>query len=317
MKWLEDETINFIEIYRKYDLLWDPQHRDYFHKLKKNDAWEEIAEKINKPVDECRKKMEYLLAAMRREKMKMGRVARASIRKGVNEVYRSSWFAFQSMMFLWDKNKPKAQQVSLPNTSGNQENPEREQNDPMEPSDSMEFVAGQKRTRQLTKIKSEQNAFRAKKRHLASTSTSSQKKKLDASPDESVDKALDMSTSTASHSATLDDCYHFGNLVASKLRLYNDDVRCAIERDILNIFIGANSGYYNSEVNILPIHVYENPPTSHGSSLFSSSPQPPSPLQRQTQLHQSTQQYLSPNDYGEESEDLKQEPLEFPSTSDN
>lgn len=27
---------------------------------------------------------------------------------GTDEVYKSSWFAFESMKFLWDKNKPRS-----------------------------------------------------------------------------------------------------------------------------------------------------------------------------------------------------------------
>lgn len=71
MEWNKEEVINFIEIYRKYELLWDPKHRDHYNKILKQDAWEEIAKEVNRSVDECKKKMEYLLAALRREKMKM------------------------------------------------------------------------------------------------------------------------------------------------------------------------------------------------------------------------------------------------------
>ncbi|KAJ8873537.1 hypothetical protein PR048_024355 [Dryococelus australis] len=44
--------------------------------------------------------MEYVLAARRREKMKLNK------NKDADDVYTSSWFAFDSMKFLWDKSKP-------------------------------------------------------------------------------------------------------------------------------------------------------------------------------------------------------------------
>jgi hypothetical protein len=43
----------------------------YFTKTKKHDAWEELGEEMNRPVDECKKKMENLLSSLLREKIKM------------------------------------------------------------------------------------------------------------------------------------------------------------------------------------------------------------------------------------------------------
>lgn len=46
--------------------------------------------------------------------------------------------------------------------------------------------------------------------------------------------------------STADDCYYFGNMVTSKLRLFDESVRCAIQSEILNIFRRAHAGYYNN-----------------------------------------------------------------------
>lgn len=42
-----------------------------------------------------------------------------------------------------------------------------------------------------------------------------------------------------------DDCQHFGNLVAAKLRKFNEDVRTNLESDIMGLFVKANKGFYN------------------------------------------------------------------------
>jgi hypothetical protein len=43
----------------------------HFKKIKKQDAWQELGKEMNRPIDECTKKMENLLSSLRREKMKM------------------------------------------------------------------------------------------------------------------------------------------------------------------------------------------------------------------------------------------------------
>lgn len=42
-----------------------------------------------------------------------------------------------------------------------------------------------------------------------------------------------------------DECQHFGNLVAAKLRKFNEDVRTSLESDIMELFVKANRGFYN------------------------------------------------------------------------
>jgi hypothetical protein len=43
----------------------------HFNKIKAQDAWEELGKEMNRPVGECKKKMENLLSSIGREKMKM------------------------------------------------------------------------------------------------------------------------------------------------------------------------------------------------------------------------------------------------------
>jgi len=53
----------------KNQLLWHA--KQYYNKIKRNDALEQIAKEIGCTADECRKKMNSLLSAMRRKKPKI------------------------------------------------------------------------------------------------------------------------------------------------------------------------------------------------------------------------------------------------------
>lgn len=72
-----------------------------------------------------------------------------------------------------------------------------------------------------------------------------------------------------------DDCQHFGNLVASKLRKFNEDIRSNLESDIMELVVKANIGFYNILCNYpqeqTPIHQTSQsvPVTSHLSSQCS------------------------------------------------
>jgi len=71
MEWTQENVIEFIELYKRRDVIWDPKHPMHFNKIRKKDAWEALGKETNRPVDECKKKMENLLSSLRREKMKM------------------------------------------------------------------------------------------------------------------------------------------------------------------------------------------------------------------------------------------------------
>ncbi|KAK1137120.1 hypothetical protein K0M31_001646 [Melipona bicolor] len=81
MEFSKKDTLKFIELYCKKSLLWDLKNPNHYNKIRKEDAWQEIAQEMKRSVHQCKKKMEYLLAALRREKMKM----RKSIHAGKGE----------------------------------------------------------------------------------------------------------------------------------------------------------------------------------------------------------------------------------------
>nr|CAH7750463.1 unnamed protein product [Callosobruchus chinensis] len=101
MQWDHDKTLYFIERYKAYNVLWDPAHGHHYNKIKREDAWSEIAEEIDSTVDICKKKMTSLLASLRRERQKIKK-SREKGRLG-EETYHSSWFAYKSMLFLLER----------------------------------------------------------------------------------------------------------------------------------------------------------------------------------------------------------------------
>jgi hypothetical protein len=68
VKWTQESVIELIELYERKEIIWDTKH---FNKIRKQDAWEELGKEMNRPVDECKKKMENFLSSLRWEKMNM------------------------------------------------------------------------------------------------------------------------------------------------------------------------------------------------------------------------------------------------------
>lgn len=73
MEWTKEKTFEFIEEYRKRELLWNPKHPQYFNKILKNDAWKELGEAINMSPEDCKSKINNLQASLRREKQKIAK----------------------------------------------------------------------------------------------------------------------------------------------------------------------------------------------------------------------------------------------------
>ena len=71
MEWTQESVVELIELYKRKEIIWDPKHPIHFNKIRKQDAWEELGKVMNKPIDECKKKMGNLLSSLRWKKMKM------------------------------------------------------------------------------------------------------------------------------------------------------------------------------------------------------------------------------------------------------
>ena len=73
-------------------------------------------------------------------------------------------------------------------------------------------------------------------------------------------KAFELLTA-CSNQTMKDECQHFGNMIAAKLRNYNDTVRWVIQNEIMSVFLNANRGFYERyhHTHLQPI----NPPQAH------------------------------------------------------
>ncbi|KAK4887321.1 hypothetical protein RN001_003592 [Aquatica leii] len=110
MEWTEDTIQLLISLYRQNECLWNPKHSLYYNKLRKYDAWVQIAAELSSTVEECKKKVTNLLSSYRRERAKVKK-------KWSDEVYESNWFAYKSMEFLFDKNCPRKTLSTAQNNS--------------------------------------------------------------------------------------------------------------------------------------------------------------------------------------------------------
>jgi len=59
--------------------------------------------------------------------------------------------------------------------------------------------------------------------------------------DQRLEKAFALLTACSNQTMN-DECQHFGNMIAAKLRNYNDTIRCVIQNEIMNVFLNANRG---------------------------------------------------------------------------
>ena len=78
--------------------------------------------------------------------------------------------------------------------------------------------------------------------------------------DQRLEKAFELLTA-CSNPTMNDECQHFGNMIAAKLRNYNDTIRCVIQNEIMSVFLNANRGLYERyhHTHLQPM----NPPEAH------------------------------------------------------
>jgi hypothetical protein len=71
MEWTEEECLALISAYEKQKILWNAKHPQHYNKLRRNDAWEEVAGEMRVDAETCKKKMTASLASLRRERAKI------------------------------------------------------------------------------------------------------------------------------------------------------------------------------------------------------------------------------------------------------
>jgi hypothetical protein len=110
--------------------------------------------------------------------------------------------------------------------------------------------------------------------------------------DRRLGRAFELLTACSNQNMN-DECQHFGNMVAAKLRNYNDTTRCVIQNEIMGVFLNANMGcfehYHHTRLQPInqsqahfpsgPSKKYPQsinpPPLTPLSYLYSQNPSPP------------------------------------------
>lgn len=96
MAWTNDHSLEFIDLYRRERILWDPKHPQNKNRTEIAEAWLRIQScmNINCSVIDLKKKKESLMTSFRFHWH----------RKKKNPHYRTTWFAYTAMeAFLCDK----------------------------------------------------------------------------------------------------------------------------------------------------------------------------------------------------------------------
>jgi hypothetical protein len=62
MEWTQESVTELMKLYKRKEIIWDPEHTMHFNKIRKQDAWEELGKEMNRPIDEWKKKIENLLS---------------------------------------------------------------------------------------------------------------------------------------------------------------------------------------------------------------------------------------------------------------
>ncbi|XP_028141160.1 uncharacterized protein LOC114335176 [Diabrotica virgifera virgifera] len=275
MEWTREKCLDLIELYERYPVLWNPKHEQHYNKIKKNDAWILIAEKVGCTSEEARKKMDILLASFRREKIKL--IKSRGTAKGTDEIYVSKWFGFSRMVFLLDRDEPKTARDSVEEVyieSVNENNEEVKETLTNFTINEAELQIPSPETskskRKATVAVTSATPMRKRKRQSISEDTDRR-----SSDDAKVDEALGILKIVA-YNVTSDACGVYGQHVAFKLRSYTRTTRNIVEHHINNILFKADMGHYSYTVTP-PVHHQSIPQSPSAYSSQATSNQTPLP----------------------------------------
>lgn len=103
--WSQVKTLEFIEMYKEHDVLWNTKRQDYKDKEKKHNAWKCLADSFGINCQEAKTKINNLRTQFSSESMKMEKANRSGA-AGPSEISKK-WFAYESMTFLKDVVQPR------------------------------------------------------------------------------------------------------------------------------------------------------------------------------------------------------------------
>ena len=114
MEWNISKTLNFIEDYRRNQVLWDTKHADYKNYVVKKATLHQLAERYGGNLEGIKKKIKNLRSVFHREHKKL-----TSKMCGSNfELPARRWFAYDAMQFILDADDSK-EYYSFEGSAGN------------------------------------------------------------------------------------------------------------------------------------------------------------------------------------------------------
>ncbi|KPJ18795.1 hypothetical protein RR48_02578 [Papilio machaon] len=244
----QEESIRLIQLYSKYNALWDPKDPKYLNKNQREDSWRQISAQINMPVKEVKNKMVSLCGSYRREKSR----EKKSRITGAADVYNSKWFGYPYFHFLKDKNETGDTQETMPNAAM----PESSQTSDVERHTETENAPTKSQLPEasIEEAPLQQQQDLDSEASMSSPSEPARKKKRHnpkkAQPQEdSVDIMLAEALECLQQSSTdITDPYSsFGRHIANELRKYDPHTLAYVKNAINNIIFEADIGKYTQQ----------------------------------------------------------------------
>nr|XP_023028104.1 uncharacterized protein LOC111516157 [Leptinotarsa decemlineata] len=102
MKWTNEIILEFLHLYEKEPAIWDPRHLSHKDRFAIADAWRRIQDNLSVPclVEELKRKKDSLMATFRSLTNKVK--ASMDNYQGGDDVYRPNWFAYDCMSRFLD-----------------------------------------------------------------------------------------------------------------------------------------------------------------------------------------------------------------------
>ncbi|XP_031346793.1 uncharacterized protein LOC116173444 [Photinus pyralis] len=217
-QWSDESSLLLIEIYKNYEVLWNPRNENYYNKNLKVDAWKEIAAAVEQPEEACKAKIISLLASYRREKAREKKSKGTG--SGVDNVYNSRWFAYEALRFLEDRDKPRKSM----DTESQQEERGSGKEDELQTESEIE---------------------------VEKTPTSAPKRRIKTSREEHsslmVDAVAVLKTAASKLTSSCpenDEVKAFLSFVMAKMNSYSFETRKGVEHSILDTIMKADRGFY-------------------------------------------------------------------------
>ncbi|XP_026751695.1 uncharacterized protein LOC113512115 [Galleria mellonella] len=238
MEWSKRNTILLIEYFKEKRELWDSNCEDYKDRVKKQDAWIDLAKKFNTDRNIVERKVRNLIGQFKRE------LRKSTPGKEVNEI-QSKWFGFRLLTFLKDRHKDCSMNKSdIPEiiyTSGGPETDAEEEFD-----DKNEKTPNEKT-----------NESSLRKRHSKNSDLQNRNKKM--LNEFNVLNHISRDKQRKFHQDDEDECKLYAKLLAIKLRHFSHIKRQKIMFEIDNLLLTHSINKHCSSSNFNKSYAIPSP----------------------------------------------------------